>query len=220
MATQSVETTSPRQAYAYTGAFPFAAKELDTTIEDTEKVANFSLEQLSIFSQDTQRDVKATPLKPSDVLISLLKEIKQNASIRDASLQMLSSRKVENAKDEEIRLQLIQLLSSSRDQTRKQVLAMENIEDEWVIIENDNEPIDYVATGQDPTWGTRALGLAFSGGSVAWEVVKFSGKVGYRLYVETARLGTLALLGVMVVQNPLFPVMKMLAEVLLKIILK
>ncbi len=190
--------------------------ELDV-VKQTQHAANRSMSELKTLSHGTGKEMQAAPLKVGEALMLLLEKVKGDFKVQSAVIQELSSQKEDTPKGEEYRLLLLQLLSCSQEESRRKIEEIADIEKDWVLVENDgSDPSEIPCGYAAPTWGSTLWKAAIAGGSAAWTIGIVSGKIGYRLYVESTRIGTIVLLGIMVVQNPLFPILQMLVKILIK----
>lgn len=169
-----------------------------------------ALKQLSTLESPKNLTFDAKPLQVKEALVILLEKVKQDKKTLDKLKQDI---KESDQKDEEYHLLLLELLNIDNEEMRNRIEKVDELEKDWVLVENNpNETDDTYTT---PSWSSATWSAAKTGSNLIWEAGKCSGQICYRVYVESARIGTLLLLGVMVTQNPLFPVMQLIVKYLI-----
>jgi hypothetical protein len=170
----------------------------------------------------TKKEFEAKPLKVSEALIYLLEKVKRDPETLNALIFEIAESKEHTPKAQEYRFLLLKLLAETNPAAlRTEVEKIADIEKEWVLVENDGiQPSGKIYENLGPTWGQRAWKTTKTVGQTTFSVGCVAGEVTYRIYVEATRIGTIALLGVMIIQNPLFPVLDILVKTLLRVLIK
>jgi len=182
-------------------------------VKTVDIVGDDSLSQLVSTQAPEKFDVHGKPMQVKEALIYVLEQVKQDPELLEQTKKNVEESKEETEEAQGYRQLVLAMLNEDDKETRKRIEEMDKLEKGWVLMENDGiEPEFPPYVYQEPTWGTTAWNAAKAGGGAAWTVGKFSGKAAYRLYVETARIAPIILLGVMVVENPMFPILKMVVQ--------
>lgn len=182
-------------------------------VKTVELVGEDSLRQLISTEAPEKFGINGKPLQVKEALAFILEKVKQDPDFLEQVTKNVEDSKEDTQTAQEYRQLVLAMLKEDDTTTRKRIEAMDKWEKDWVFLKDDGvEPEFPPYIYEPPTWGTTAWNATKKSGSAAWTVGKFSGKVGYRVYVESARIGTIALLGFMVVENPLFPILQMVVK--------